>query len=41
MKKSDLAIFAGDVIKTHQRLLRNNYVQLSEEQILEIYEAAY
>lgn len=41
VKKSDLAIFAGDVIKTQQRLLRNNYVQLSEEQILEIYEAAY
>ena len=41
VKKSDLSIFAGDVIKTQQRLLRNNYVQLSEEQILEIYEAAY
>ena len=41
VKKSDLAIFAGDVIKTQQRLLKNNYVQLSEEQILEIYEAAY
>ena len=41
VKKSDLSIFAGDVIKPQQRLLRNNYVQLSEEQILEIYEAAY
>ena len=41
VKKSDLPIFAKDVIKTQQRLLKNNYVQLSEEQILEIYESAY
>ena len=41
VKKSDLSVFAGDVIKTQQRLLKNNYVELSEEQILEIYEAAY
>ena len=41
VKKSDLPIFASDVIKTQQRLLKNNYVELSEEQILEIYESAY
>ena len=41
VKKSDLPIFAKDVIKTQQRLLKNNYVELSEEQILEIYESAY
>ena len=41
VKKSDLPIFANDVIKTQQRLLKNNYVELSEEQILEIYESAY
>lgn len=41
VKESDLPVFAGDVIKTQQRLLKNNYVELSEEQLLEIYKAAY
>ena len=41
VKESDLPVFAEDVIKTQQRLLKNNYVQLSEEQVLEIYKAAY
>ena len=41
VKKSDLPTFASDVIKTQQRLLKNNYVELSEEQILEIYKSAY
>lgn len=41
VKKSDLPVFAEDVIKTQQRLLENNYVELSEEQVLEIYKAAY
>lgn len=33
VKESDLPVFAGDVIKTQQRLLKNNYIQLSEEQV--------
>lgn len=33
VKESDLPVFAGDVIKTQQRLLKNNYTQLSEEQV--------
>ena len=41
VKESDLPVFAEDVIKTQQRLLKNNYVELSEEQVLEIYKAAY
>ncbi len=41
VKESDLAVFAGDVIKTQQRLLKNNYVQLSEDEILDIYKAAF
>ncbi len=41
VKEEDLPVFAGDVIKTQQRLLKNNYVELSEEQILEIYQAAF
>ena len=41
VKESDLPVFAGDVIKTQQRLLKNNYAELSEAQVLEIYKAAY
>ena len=41
IKESDLDVFAGDVIKTQQRLLKNNYVQLSEDEILDIYKAAF
>mgnify|MGYP000147519652 len=41
VRESDLAQFAKDVIQTQQRLLRNNYVELTEEQILEIYRAAF
>lgn len=41
VKESDLPVFAADVIKTQQRLLKNNYVELSEEQILDIYRAAF
>ena len=41
VKESDLAVFVGDVIKTQQRLLKNNYVQLSEDEILDIYKAAF
>ena len=41
VKESDLPIFARDVIQTQQRLLKNNYVELTEEQVLEVYRAAY
>lgn len=41
IKESDLKVFAADVIKTQQRLLKNNYVELSEAQILDIYKAAF
>lgn len=41
VKDSDLPVFAKDVIATQQRLLKNNYIQLSEEQILEIYTKAF
>lgn len=41
VKESDLPVFAHNVIETQQRLLRNNYVPLSEEQILEVYKAAF
>ena len=41
VKETDLPVFAADVIRTQQRLLKNNYIELSETQILEIYRAAY
>ena len=41
VKESDLPVFAKDVIATQQRLLKNNYIPLSEAQILDIYKAAY
>lgn len=41
VKEEDLPVFAENVIKTQQRLLNNNYVSLSEEEILEIYKEAY
>ena len=41
VKDSDLPVFAGDVIKTQQRLLKNNYITLSEAEILDIYKAAF
>jgi 4-hydroxybutyrate dehydrogenase len=36
-----LGTFADNVLETQQRLLKNNYVPLTEEQILSIYKAAY
>ena len=39
--EEDLINFSRTVPATQQRLLRNNYVPLSEEQILQIYQAAY
>lgn len=41
VKESDLPVFAKDVIATQQRLLKNNYVPLTEEQVLEIYKTAF
>lgn len=41
VKETDLPVFAEDVIKTQQRLLKNNYTGLSEAQILEIYKNTY
>lgn len=41
VKESDLPVFAKDVIATQQRLLKNNYLPLSEEQVLEIYQGAF
>lgn len=41
VKESDLPVFAKDVAATQLRLLKNNYIPLSEEQLLEIYKAAF
>lgn len=41
VKESDLPVFARDVIKTQQRLLKNNYIPLTEEQVLEIYKSVF
>ncbi len=39
--EADLSTFAKEVPKTQQRLLKNNYVPLTEDQILNIYKAAF
>ena len=41
IKESDLEVFANNVINTQARLLRNNYIPLTEEQILDIYRTAF
>ena len=41
VKESDLPVFANSVINTQIRLLKNNYVELTEEQVLDIYKTAY
>lgn len=41
VKESDLSEFAKNVINTQQRLMRNNYVELTEEQVLDIYKASF
>lgn len=41
VKESDLSVFANSVINTQQRLMRNNYVELTEEQVLDIYKEAF
>ena len=37
----ELPDFAHNVIETQQRLLGNNYVELTEDDILSIYRAAF
>lgn len=39
--EEDLPVFAKNVIETQQRLLNNNYVELSESELLEIYKKAF
>jgi 4-hydroxybutyrate dehydrogenase len=41
MKKEEIEAFADSVIENQQRLLKNNYVPLSKEQMMEIYTALY
>lgn len=41
VKEEELPVFARNVIQTQQRLLKNNYAPLTEEQILEIYKMGY
>ncbi len=41
VKEEDLPVFAKNVLETQQRLLKNNYIPLTEEQILEIYKDAF
>ena len=39
--KEELPTFAKNVVETQQRLLNNNFVPLSEQEILEIYQKAF
>ena len=39
--EEELPVFAHSVIETQQRLLNNNYVELTEQEILEIYQSAF
>lgn len=41
MKPEEIQGFTSSVLQTQQRLLANNYVPLSEEEIREVYEALY
>lgn len=41
VKESDLSVFVGDVIKTQQRLLKNNYIELTKEDIFDIYQSVF
>ena len=41
VKKEDLKIFTEKVIKEQQRLLSNNYVALSREEIFDVYKSLY
>ncbi len=37
----ELPVFAKNVIETQQRLLGNNYVELTEDDLLDIYRKAF
>lgn len=39
--KQELPAYADSVVQTQQRLLKNNYVPLSRDEILEIYQSAF
>lgn len=39
--EEELPVFAKNVIETQQRLLNNNYVELTEKEILDIYKKAF
>ena len=41
MTEQDLEEFTDSVLENQQRLLANNFVPLSREQILEIYKVLY
>ena len=41
MKKEEINIFTSSVKNTQQRLLNNNYVFMSEEDMIEIYKKLY
>jgi 4-hydroxybutyrate dehydrogenase len=41
MTENEINIFTDNVFETQQRLLANNYVELSKEDILNIYEGLY
>ena len=41
MKEEDITLFTDSVIKNQQRLLKNNYVPLSREQMIAIYTELY
>lgn len=41
VKREELSVYTDSVIETQRRLLKNNYVPLSYDEILSIYEAAF
>ena len=41
MKETEIESFADNVLKNQQRLLKNNYVPLSREQMIDIYKELY
>lgn len=41
MKEEEISVFARNVLTTQQRLLKNNYVPLSEAHIAAVYQARW
>ena len=41
IREEELAVFTDSVIEGQQRLLKNNYVPLSREDMLDIYRSCY